>query len=130
MNLTIGLVGCGRWGGVHLRTLQNLKSTGHVRRVAVCDIDPDKLADIQADATYASFDQMLENEHLDGSGRPKIPPPHFDRPAGDIQLTLFGPAEHPLVEEIRELDLNHLTPIEALTRIQEWKDQVALKDAK
>ena len=72
----------------------------------------------------------LENEHLDGSGRPKIPPPHFDRPAGDIQLTLFGPAEHPLVEEIRELDLNHLTPIEALTRIQEWKDQVALKDAK
>ena len=54
MGLTIGLVGCGRWGAVHLRTLQNLKSTGHVRRVVVCDIDADKLAHIQADATYAS----------------------------------------------------------------------------
>ena len=68
MGLTIGLVGCGRWGAVHLRTLQNLKSTGHVRRVVVCDIDADKLAHIQADATYASFDQMLEHEHLDGVG--------------------------------------------------------------
>ncbi len=36
----------------------------------------------------------LENEHLDGQGRPKIAAPHFKQPRGDIQLTLFGPASH------------------------------------
>ncbi len=66
----------------------------------------------------------LEAEHLDGEGRPKIRPPHFQRPQGDIQLTLFGPAEHPLLDEVRELDVNQLTPVEALMRIQAWKSQL------
>lgn len=68
----------------------------------------------------------LEAEHLDGHGRPKIAPPHFHRPQGDVQLTLFGPAEHPLLDEIRESDIDQMTPIEALTSIQRWKEQ--LKD--
>jgi DNA mismatch repair protein MutS len=63
----------------------------------------------------------LENEHLDGQGRPKIPPPHWTRTRGDIQLTLFGSQEHPMVDELRGLDVNSLTPIEALLRIQAWK---------
>jgi DNA mismatch repair protein MutS len=66
----------------------------------------------------------LEQEHLDGAGRPKIPPPHFDRPGGDIQLTLFGPAEHPLLEEMRQMDINQLTPLQALTQLEAWKKQL------
>ncbi len=66
----------------------------------------------------------LESEHLDGAGRPKIPPPHIGPRAGDIQLTLFGPAAHPLLDEVRELDVNQLTPMEALMRIEAWKKQL------
>ena len=51
MELTIGLVGCGRWGANHLKVLNTLKSTGQLHRIAVCDIDPKKLESIQADAT-------------------------------------------------------------------------------
>ena len=47
--------------------------------------------------------------------------PGEDRPAGrrsrrrrHLQLTLFGPAEHPLVDELRRLDLNNVTPIQAI----------------
>lgn len=99
MDLTIGLVGCGRWGGVHLRTLQNLKSTGHVRRVAVCDIDPDKLAGIQADATYASFDQMLEHEHLDGVAIVTPPNTHVDLARKALMHSLPALVEKPLAVE-------------------------------
>jgi len=63
----------------------------------------------------------LESEHLDGSGRPKI----ARQPRrGDIQLTLFAPAEHPLLEQIRSADINALTPLAALQLIQHWKEQL------
>lgn len=78
MGLTIGLVGCGRWGAVHLRALQTLKSAGHLRRVVVCDIDADKLTHIQADATYASLSQMLDHEQLDGVAIVTPPSTHIE----------------------------------------------------
>ena len=65
MELTIGLVGCGRWGANHLKVLNTLKSTGQLHRIAVCDIDPKKLESIQADATYGSLNAMLKAERLD-----------------------------------------------------------------
>jgi DNA mismatch repair protein MutS len=50
-----------------------------------------------------------------------------DRPAPERegQLPLFTPreAEHPVVERLRELDVDHMTPIEALTRLYELKQQ-------
>ena len=67
----------------------------------------------------------LEADHLDGQGRPTIPPPHFERPKGDIQLTLFGPAEHPLLDELREVAVDQMTPVEALLKIQQWKQDLA-----
>ena len=66
MDLTIGLVGCGRWGINHLRTLMSLRSIGRLGRVVVCDIDSTKLDALEADATYPSLTQMLEDEQLDG----------------------------------------------------------------
>jgi len=65
---------------------------------------------------------QLEEEHLDGRGRPKIAP-SGDRPH-EIQLTLFGP-EHPLLDKIAQLDLDNLTPIEALQRLKAWQDALA-----
>ncbi|HEY58733.1 MAG TPA: DNA mismatch repair protein MutS [Anaerolineae bacterium] len=41
-------------------------------------------------------------------------------PASPQQLALF-PETNPLLDELRQLDINNLTPIEALNRLYEWK---------
>jgi len=70
---------------------------------------------------------LLESEHLDGQGRPKIARREENGPRGDIQLTLFGYEEHPLLDEIRQTNINDLTPLEALKQIKQWQDQVTQK---
>jgi DNA mismatch repair protein MutS len=65
----------------------------------------------------------LEDEHLDGDGRPRIAGHGPPRPA-QLQLTLFGAAENPLLDKLRELDLDRLTPLEALTRLKEWQQEL------
>jgi DNA mismatch repair protein MutS len=40
------------------------------------------------------------------------------------QMTLFGLEEHPLLDEIRELDLNALTPLEAHRLLQSWQERL------
>ncbi|HEY6867406.1 MAG TPA: DNA mismatch repair protein MutS, partial [Candidatus Eisenbacteria bacterium] len=44
-----------------------------------------------------------------------------ERPRGSSQLGLFGAEGHPVLRELRELDLDALTPLEALNRLAEWK---------
>lgn len=65
----------------------------------------------------------LEDEHLDGEGRPKIAD-QMDT-SGQLQLTLFGHSEHPLLEEIRSADVNGLTPIDALQLLSRWQAALA-----
>jgi DNA mismatch repair protein MutS len=43
------------------------------------------------------------------------------------QIALF-PETNPLVEELKQLDINALTPIEALTRLYEWKKRFSEGD--
>jgi DNA mismatch repair protein MutS len=69
---------------------------------------------------------QLEDEHLDREGKSKLAKADKRR-AGDLQLTLFGPIEHPLLDELRELDLNDLTPRAALAKLQAWQDELAEK---
>ena len=38
-----------------------------------------------------------------------------------IQLTLFEAEEHPIIEELRQLDPATLTPVEALMKLDQWK---------
>jgi DNA mismatch repair protein MutS len=45
--------------------------------------------------------------------------------SGQIQLTLFGTATHPLIDKIKALDANHLTPMNALEMLHQWKDDLA-----
>ncbi len=42
-------------------------------------------------------------------------------PVATAQLPLFGTAPHPVVEALRALELERLTPLEALNRIADWK---------
>lgn len=67
---------------------------------------------------------QLEAEHLDEANRAKIARRDDRHPHGDIQLTLFGPADHPLLDEIRGAAIDDLTPLEALQLIHRWKQQL------
>ncbi|MBQ4081602.1 MAG: DNA mismatch repair protein MutS, partial [Thermoguttaceae bacterium] len=39
-----------------------------------------------------------------------------------VQFSLFGPEDHPVVEELRSLDVDKLTPMEALLTLERWKE--------
>ena len=72
---------------------------------------------------------QLESEHLDDQGRPKFGG-QTKRRGGDLQLTLFAAYDHPLLDVIRETDLNSLTPLDALQRIRDWQEQLTHEQAK
>ncbi|MCA9175185.1 MAG: DNA mismatch repair protein MutS [Planctomycetales bacterium] len=42
-------------------------------------------------------------------------------PPKSIQLSLFAPQEHPLLDEIRKVEVNATSPLEALQLIQRWQ---------
>ncbi|MCA9101750.1 MAG: DNA mismatch repair protein MutS [Planctomycetales bacterium] len=65
----------------------------------------------------------LEDEHLDAEGRAKIGR-HYQHQHGDRQLSLFGPTDHPLLETIRGVDVDALTPLDALVQIKKWQDEL------
>jgi DNA mismatch repair protein MutS len=90
-----------------------------------------RLAGVPKEVIERSKDILaqLETEHLDEQGRARIARGGETRKTGDIQLTLFGPAEHPLLDNIRKLDLNDTTPIEAMRLIQQWQETLG-KDEK
>jgi DNA mismatch repair protein MutS len=70
---------------------------------------------------------QLEGEHLTSDNRAKIARSEKQRPRGDLQLTLFGQAEHPLLDEIRAVDPNNLTPMDALRLVGQWRESLAEK---
>ena len=47
-----------------------------------------------------------------------------------VQFSLFGPEDHPVVEEIRSLDVNSLTPLDALTLLARLKKTIDEGDRK
>jgi DNA mismatch repair protein MutS len=46
---------------------------------------------------------------------------------GALQLTLFEPAEHPLADKLRQVDLNGTTPLEALRMLKEFQEELTPK---
>jgi DNA mismatch repair protein MutS len=66
----------------------------------------------------------LEQDHLDDSGRPKWAGGRQVR-SGELQLMLFEPAEHPLLEVIRGADVDNLTPLAALSLVHQWQRTLA-----
>ncbi|MDG2207717.1 MAG: DNA mismatch repair protein MutS [Pirellulales bacterium] len=70
----------------------------------------------------------LEQEHHDalqpGESVPNAVNNFSSSEAGDLQMSLFGAEEHPLIEKIRQLDLESLTPLETMQRLGEWQEQL------
>jgi len=86
-----------------------------------------RLAGVPKEVVQRSKDILyqLEEEHLDASGRAKIARPIEAPKPREIQLTLFGPADHPLLDEVRKLDLNATSPMRALKLIEQWQETLA-----
>ena len=50
-------------------------------------------------------------------------------PPNPLQMTLFGPVSHPLVDKIKALDANKLTPLSALQMLHSWQSELSEDDA-
>lgn len=77
-----------------------------------------RLAGIPASVNERAKDVLaqLEADHRDALDRPTIPPLGGGADTGNnaYQMTLFGFADHPLLEEISKLDVNAMTPLESM----------------
>jgi DNA mismatch repair protein MutS len=94
------------------------KSYGiHVARLAGVPLDVVERAQVIL--------QTLESEHVDDSGRPKMPERRkMSRRRRERQLSLFGPADHPLLDSLRELDVEQMTPAAALETLQRFRAEL------
>ncbi len=63
---------------------------------------------------------QLEIDHLNKHGQSKLAPPPQGKKA-QLQLTLFQVDGHPLLDKLRGLNLDSLTPIEALQTLARWQ---------
>jgi DNA mismatch repair protein MutS len=82
-----------------------------------------RLAGIPLEVNERAKDVLsqLEADHRDAFDRPTIQTPGTDSGNGQFQMTLFGFTDHPLLDQMQKLDLNSMTPIEALQFLQEAK---------
>lgn len=66
--------------------------------------------------------ERLESEHSMESNRESVSRSAKRRP--ELQMTLFEVADHPVIEKIRELDIDRLSPIKALEMLNRWKTEI------
>jgi DNA mismatch repair protein MutS len=66
----------------------------------------------------------LEQDHLDDAEQPRLARKARLR-RREVQLTLFSAAEHPVVTELKALDLDRLTPLEALTLLKRLQERAS-----
>lgn len=67
--------------------------------------------------------QTLENDHVDESGRTRIPARATGKKS-PRQLSLFESAPHPVLDEIRQLKVDELTPMAALQELHRLQQQL------
>ena len=62
MTYVVGVVGCGRWGLAHIRTLLELKESGFVNEVYACDTNTHRLAELppEIDGRFSSWEEMCD----------------------------------------------------------------------
>jgi DNA mismatch repair protein MutS len=65
----------------------------------------------------------LESDHMDESGHTRIPERSRSKKpvVREMQLSLFEPPPHPLLETLKGIDLDHMTPLKALETLHEMQ---------
>ena len=88
-------------------------------------IEVAKLAGLPHEVVVRAREVLAEHEssehRLSGHLSPGSSPVDQERPA---QLTIFTPLSQPVLERLREVDLNRLTPLEALNLLAELKKEI------
>ena len=66
MDTTVAVIGCGRWGSVHLNNLLEMKRIGLIGRVVACDLsEKTNQPFLDSDAQYSTWQAMCRSEKLD-----------------------------------------------------------------
>ncbi len=84
----------------------------HVARMAGLPDDVTRKAD-------EILQKILQNNPLDAMGELRKKDPRFAK-----QLAIFQAEEHPVVKELQKIDVNQLTPLEALELLAKLKRQI------
>ncbi len=89
-----------------------------------------RLAGIPPEVNERAKDVLsqLEADHRDAFDRPTIQTPGTSTGGGNYQLTLFGFADHPLLEEVQKLDVDAMTPMEAMHFLKAAQEQLKAAD--
>ncbi len=66
----------------------------------------------------------LEQTEFDREGRPRLAHSDSAPPPRERQLALFGAAEDAVMDDLRQLDLDHTTPLDALRFLAEAKKRL------
>lgn len=66
----------------------------------------------------------LEANEFTINHKPKIAESRTHKTKPDAQISLFELPEHPVVEELREIDVNNLTPLQALMLLDQLKRKI------
>jgi DNA mismatch repair protein MutS len=86
-------------------------------------IEVAKLAGLPAEVVVRAREVLHEHENAEQQATAHLSP-GASEPEPQMQLTMFTPLSQKIVDRLREADLNHLTPIEALNLLHELKKQV------
>jgi DNA mismatch repair protein MutS len=87
-------------------------------------IEVAKLAGLPNDVVIRAREVLAEHESSERRLSGHLTPGSSAEPERPAQLTIFTPLSQPVLEKLREVDLNRLTPLEALNLLAELKRQI------
>jgi DNA mismatch repair protein MutS len=86
-------------------------------------IEVAKLAGLPIDVIRRAREVLVQHEGLERQSARRLEG-HEQREPSSIQLAIFTPLSQQIVDRLKEIDVNRLTPIEALTLLDELKKQL------
>ncbi|MGC2247795.1 MAG: DNA mismatch repair protein MutS [Terriglobales bacterium] len=87
-------------------------------------IEVAKLAGLPNEVVVRAREVLAEHESSEHRLTERITPGASTVPERPTQLTIFTPLSQPVLERLREVDLNRLTPLEALNLLAELKKEI------
>ena len=87
-------------------------------------IEVAKLAGLPNEVVVRAREVLAEHESSEHRLSGHLTPGSSTEPERPTQLTIFTPLSQPVLEKLREVDLNRLTPLEALNLLAELKKEI------
>ena len=87
-------------------------------------IEVAKLAGLPNEVVVRAREVLAEHESAERRLSEHLTPGSSEAPERPTQLTIFTPLSQPVLDKLREVDLNRLTPLEALNLLAELKRQI------